>query len=210
MKKLKIFIKYFSISLFFLYFATLSVFPEQQEIPKDVMAMVGNYAGSWSMYGIDSKGNIVEKMKWTDTMEAMNPVIRDGRAFVETLDKMKFEGSIPPQQVKGTEGYFLNKNWSLGDYYFETFGQVFKMFQIDKHTWVYSTPANPGRLAFLGFSNVISGRHVVVKEITDEAGTEVHRISRVTTINWKDKDGKIRWKQFVSLKGFHKRLKTAD
>jgi hypothetical protein len=56
---------------------------------------------------------------------------------------------------------------------------------------------------------VISGRQVTVKEITDEDGTEIHRICTVTTVNWKDKDGKSNWQQFISMLGYHKRMKNS-
>ena len=57
----------------------------------------------------------------------------------------------------------------------------------------------------MGFPKGAAGRHVVVKVITNEAGVETHRISRVTTVSWRDHEGKERWSQFVSLQGFHKR-----
>jgi len=206
MKNMRFINKLFCVLVILILVPVMPIFSESQEVPKEVNALLGTYTGSWIMYGIDSKGEIVERMKWTDTIEAKNPEIKDGRAFVTTVDKMKFEGGIPPQEIKGKEGYFLNEDGSLGDYYFESFGQVYKMVKLDKDTWVYSMPAIPGRLSFLGFKNVISGRHVVVKEVTKEDGTEYHRISRVTTVNWKDQDGKSRWKQFISLRGYHKRM----
>jgi hypothetical protein len=46
---------------------------------------------------------------------------------------------------------------------------------------------------------------VLVKVVTKEQGVETHRISRLTTVSWKDREGKDRWLQFVSLQGFHKR-----
>ena len=45
----------------------------------------------------------------------------------------------------------------------------------------------------------------MVKVVTREKGVETHRITRVTTVSWKDQDGKERWLHFVSLQGFHKR-----
>ena len=210
MRKMRFISKLLCVLVVLILASTISIFSESQEIPTEVEDLLGTYLGSWIMYGIDSKGEIVEKMKWTDTIEAKNPEIKDGRAFVTTVDKMKFEGGIPPQEINGTEGYFLNEDGSLGDYYFESFGQVYKMVKLDKETWVYSMPAIPGRLSFLGFNNVISGRHVVVKEVTNEDGTEFHRISRVTTVNWKDQGGKSRWKQFISLQGYHKRKITTE
>lgn len=41
--------------------------------------------------------------------------------------------------------------------------------------------------------------------ITREQAIETHRISRLTTVNWKDKQGKDCGLQFVSLRGFHQR-----
>jgi len=178
---------------------------ENPEVPEAVKHLVGTYSGSWTMYGVDDKGGVVEKMKWTDVMEAKDPQIKDGRAFVSTLDKMEFGGGVPTQQMAGTEGYFLQKDGSLGDYYFENHGQVVKMTRIGEKTWVYTMPAHAGRLAFLGFQNVVAGRHVLVKEITEEEGMECHRISRLTTVNWKDQEGRSRWLQFVSLQGVHRR-----
>lgn len=208
MKKLKGHEKFFCFTAAVIFFTSMAVFSQTQEPPAEVKALVGTYTGSWIMYGLDASGKVVEKMKWTDTMTAANPQVKEDRAFVETVDRMTFSGNIPPQQVKGTEGYILNKDGSLGDYYFENFGQLFKMLKLGRKTWVYSMAANPGRLAFLGFSNVVSGSHVVVKEVTEENGLEVHRISRVTTINWKGKDGTSKWKQFISLRGYHRRMKS--
>jgi hypothetical protein len=205
MRKRRFLIQLCCIPVMFNLVLATPVFGESQKVPDAVKALVGTYTGSWVMYGINPEGGVVEKMKWTDVIEAKKPEIKDGRAFVSTVDRMQFEGGIPPQQMTGTEGYFLNKDGSLGDYYFENYGQVFKMIRLGEKTWVYAMPANPGRLAFLGFQNVISGRHVMVKEVTEEDGIEFHRISRVTTVNWKDQTGQSRWMQYISLKGFHKR-----
>ena len=46
---------------------------------------------------------------------------------------------------------------------------------------------------------------MLVKVVTKEQGVETHRISRVTTVSWKDKEGKEQTLQFVSLQGYHKR-----
>jgi len=41
--------------------------------------------------------------------------------------------------------------------------------------------------------------------VAKEKGVETHRISRLSTVSWKDNDGKEQVSQFVSLKGYHKR-----
>lgn len=203
--KLGLLNKFLFNSLIFIFFPAVVVCSLRQEVPEQVKDLAGEYTGSWIMYGPNLEGKIVPKMKWTDTMTAADPQVKEGRAFVVTVDKMQFEGGIPAQEVRGIEGYYLKKDGSLGDYFFENFGQVYRMKNLGNGTWVYRMPAIPGRLAFLGFKNVISGRHVMVKEVTEENGTEVHRISRVTTVNWKDQEGRSQWKQYISLQGFHKR-----
>jgi hypothetical protein len=176
------------------------------EVPKEVRALEGAYTGSWTMYGIDEKGEVVKRMAWTDTMKAVSPEVKGDRALVNTIDEMMFEGGqIPPFKVQGKEGYFLKNDGGLGDYFIETSGQTNRMVKVGENVWSYSTPAAAQELRRLGFPDDASGQHVLVKVVTREQGTETHRISRLTTVNWKDKDGKERALQFVSLQGYHKR-----
>ena len=187
---------------------TTGVFAQSapKQVPKEVAAITGTYTGSWAMFGIDQAGQVVKRTTWTDVIKAENPVVKDDRAYVTTLDEMSFEGGrIPPRKVEGTEGYFLNKDGSLGDYYFETYGKVYRMQRLGKDTWAYTVPADPRELGQLGFSNVSYGQHSLIKVVTNEQGAETHRISRITTVNWKDVEGKDRWIQYVSLQGIHKK-----
>jgi len=62
------------------------------EVPKEVMALVGTYAGSWKSFGIDAQGQVVPKSTWTDSMKATKPVREAQRAWVSTEDVMVFEG----------------------------------------------------------------------------------------------------------------------
>ena len=158
------------------------------------------------MFGIDDKGQVVKKAAWTDIIKTENPAIKGDRAFVTTSDEMIFEGGkIPPRKYQGTEGYFINKDGSLGDYFIESSGQTTKMHKLADNTWVYSIPAATQEVAQLGFSNITSAQHVLVKVVTQENGTQTHRITRITTVIWKDKEGKEICTQFVSLQGFHKK-----
>src|SRR5713101_8455099 len=82
-----------------------------KEVPKEVHALVGTYSGSWTMYGIDEKGEVAKRMAWSDTMKAVSPEVKGDRALVSTTDEMTFEGGqIPPFKVQGKEGYFLKKD----------------------------------------------------------------------------------------------------
>jgi hypothetical protein len=179
---------------------------QNADVPKEVRALEGTYAGSWTMYGIDGKGDVVKRMAWTDTMTAANSEVNGDRAVVNTIDDMTFEGGqIPPFKVQGKEGYFLKKEGGLGDYFIESNGQTNRMVKVGENVWSYTTQADAQELGRLGFPRDASGQHVLVKVVTKEQGAETHRISRLTTVNWKDMEGKQRVLQFVSLQGFHKR-----
>ena len=177
-----------------------------QVVPQAVRDLAGTYAGSWTLFGIDEEGQVVTLMSWTDTIQAENPQVDGDQAYVLTTGEMVFDNSnIPPLQIAGKEGYFLLGDGTLGDYFVETNGQVSKSHHLGEDVWVSVTPASSQDLASYGLPNVSSGQHIMNKVITSEAGVEVHRITRVTTVNWTDQAGQERSIQFVSLQGFHQR-----
>jgi hypothetical protein len=176
------------------------------KVPKEVRALEGTYTGSWIMYGVDDKGEVVKKMAWTDTMKAVGSEVKGERAQVTTTDEMTFEGAkAPPFKVEGKEGYFLKKDGGLSDYFIETFGQVNRLVKVGDNVWSYTATASAPELTRLGFPKEASGQHVVVKVVGKEQGVETHRICRLSTVTWADKSGKERVLQFVSLQGYHKR-----
>jgi hypothetical protein len=179
--------------------------PPTAPVPEAVRALVGTYTGAWTLFGIDDKGQVVKRTAWTDTVTAANPERTGDRAFVTTTDEMKFEGAPAPFKVQGREGYLLTKDGGLGDYFIDMNGQVRRMVKLADDVWTYAAPADGPELARLGFPNGATGQHVLVKVVTREQGVETHRISRVSTVSWKDKDGGERTTQFVSLQGFHTR-----
>jgi hypothetical protein len=179
------------------------------QIPKEVKDVIGTYTGSWTTYGLDATGQVVKQVAWTDTMKAENPVLEKSRAFVTTTDEMIFEGGrIPPMKVSGKEGYLLNSDGSLGEYFIETFGQNYKMQKLGENVFVYSVAAAPQELTRLGAGNVLSAQHTLVKVVTFEQDVETHNISRLTTARWKDASGKERTTQFISLQGRHQRQRN--
>jgi len=176
------------------------------QIPKEVTDLTGTFTGAWTLLGIDEKGQPVKKMAWTDIIKGENPVVKGDRAYITTTDEMSFEGGkMPPMRIAGTEGYFINQSGSLGNYFIESFGRTYPVLKLSDNVWTYTMPATPQELAQLGFAKIISGQHVIVKVISQEEGKETHRISRVTTVNWRDAEGKEMWIQYISLQGFHKR-----
>ncbi|MBY0230874.1 MAG: hypothetical protein K2W96_16435 [Gemmataceae bacterium] len=176
------------------------------EVPKEVRALAGSYAGSWTMFGIDGKGEVVKKMAWTDTVKAERPEVKDGRAQVAVSGEMAFEGGKPPPfRFKGKEGYLLKKGGGLGDYFTEMAGETRVMAKLGEGTWAGASEASEADLMRLGFPKGATGTHVMVKAVGEEKGVETHRITRLTTARWKDKDGKERVLQFTSMKGHHTR-----
>lgn len=176
------------------------------DVPDQLKNLSGEWKGEWVMSGPGAEGKIVKKFAWTDVMTVGAVKKEKDRVFVSTVDRMNFGEGIPPREVIGIEAYYLNADGSLGDYFFENYGQVHRMRPLAKGVWAYTLPAGEKELAMLGFTNVISATHVMVKVETKEEGKECHRISRITTVNWKDAQGKAQWIQFVSLKGMHRKV----
>ena len=121
------------------------------QIPKEVSDRVGTYTGSWTSYGLDENGQVVKQAAWTDTIKARNPVAEKNRVFVTTTDEMTFEGGrIPPMKVPGREGYALNSDGSLGEYFIETYGQTYKFQKLSENVRAYTVSATPQELARFG------------------------------------------------------------
>jgi hypothetical protein len=177
-----------------------------QVVPEAVRALEGTYVGSWTLFGLDEESKVVKLASWTDTIKAENPQMDDEQAFVLTTTEMVFDGSgAPPMTFTGKEGYFLLPDGTLGDYFIETFGQITKSTPLGENVWISVSPASAEDLASYRLPDDSSGQHVLVKVVTSEEGIEIHRISRVTTVNWTDRTGQERSIQFVSLQGFHQR-----
>ena len=180
----------------------------QHDVPTEVRMLEGTYAGVWTMYGIDKTGKIVKNVSWTDTVKASGSQVQGNQAFVTTASVMTFDGGqIPPYKMQGREGYTLKQDGSLGSYFIEMAGQTHQMVRVGQNVWSYTAKANARELSRLGFPAGATGQHVLVKVITNEQGVETHRISRLTTVNWKNSQGTDQSLSFVSLRGYHARLK---
>ncbi|MEX1019510.1 MAG: hypothetical protein WDZ49_07620 [Litorilinea sp.] len=175
-------------------------------VPQVIRDLEGSYVGAWTVFGLDEEGQVMKLVSWADTIQAENSQIEDDQAYVLTTGEMVFEGgNIPPMTIAGKEGYFLLPDGSLGDYFVETNGQISKSTHLGENVWITVTPASAQDLASYRLPNVASGLHILNKVVTREDGLEIHRITRVTTVNWTDLAGQARSTQFASLEGFHKR-----
>jgi hypothetical protein len=181
-------------------------------IPKEVQALAGTYTGKWTSFGLDERGQIVKRAVWTDKVVAEKPARDDrNRAYLTTQIQMTFEGGmIPPMTIEGKDGYYFRADGTVGDQFIETMGQENRLHQIGTNAWSFSASANSRELTQMGFPAGASAQHVFVKVKNMEAGQETHRITRVTTVGWKDRDGAERWLQFTSLEGFHRREKATS
>ena len=179
---------------------------EPKEVPKEVRALEGTYSGAWTLYGIDDKGAVVKKARWTSTTRTGFAEVKDGRAFVPMVSAITFDGAKEPgPKIEGKEGYHLTKDGALGDYFIETAGRVHRVTRLGDNVWTYTKDATEEELTETGFPKGATGQHVVVKIVTRAADAETHLVTRLTTVNWKDKESKEHWLQFVSLQGFHRR-----
>jgi hypothetical protein len=177
-----------------------------RDVPGQVRALEGTYTGSWTMYGIDDEGKVVKKMAWTDILKTEGATVESDRAYVTWIDEQTYEGAQgPPRKVQGKEGYFLNREGALGDYFMEMFGRVTRMARLAENVWSCATPAQSREMAMLGFPQGATGQHVQVKVVTTERGVETHHISRLSIVTWTDKGGQEHVLQYISLQGHHQR-----
>jgi hypothetical protein len=80
------------------------------------------------------------------------------------------------------------------------------MKKLSNNVWAYTAAANAREFQPLG-ERFVSATHVLVKTVSTEQGVEIHNISRITTLKWKDAEGKERVTQFLSLQGQHRKAK---
>jgi hypothetical protein len=172
--------------------------------PPELLALAGHYDGAWTISGVDAMGNTKTVSSWTDSLDLGNPVVLADRAYISATDHMTFaSGGTHDQDF--AEGFFLNADGSLGDRYYVVSGQTVRETPIADHVFTFAQTASPQELASLGFMNAASGEHVTTEVITFDAdGADVSRLTRVTTVHWKDGAGQDRWTQAVTLQGFHR------
>lgn len=177
-----------------------------QSIEKEIQTFTGQFAGEWTAYKMNSSGEIIKSMSWKDTLTTSDPIINDTLAFVNIKSIMTFDNpNIPPYKLDFKEGFKI-KNGIILFHFFTVMGTEAIETKVDNGTYVISQPVSTFELNQMGFKNVVEAKNTTVKVILMVNGTEVHKISRITTIMWKENE-QIWTKQFLSLEGFHKRIK---
>src|SRR5262249_6337152 len=145
---------------------------------------------------------------WEDTVEAKEPRQEKGRAFVSVANVLTFSGG-KSFTVNFVEGYLVNRDGTAGSRYFDLQGHTVVETSLGKDSWSFETPVSTQDLQMMGFNpkEVLFSKHVTVKTVTREGPFDTEWVSRVTTIQWKKATGQSPVKQFVSLQGYHRRVK---
>ena len=102
------------------------------------------------------------------------------------------------------EGYKISDN-EIVYHFFNIMGAEFKEHSINKHTYVIFQEISPFELKQFGIESATEATNTTVKQIINYKGEEIHMVSRISTIVWKE-DSEEKNIQFVSLKGFHKKI----
>jgi hypothetical protein len=193
-------------------FATLQEQPPEpaapapaDSIPPELADLVGTWRGEWNLFGLDERGRVVPRASWTDRLIAQDPAVAAGRASVRTLDELTFAGLGGKRQVQGTEGFLLDGKGRPGAPFFTTGERETKPVQLADDVSTWCDPIDSAELQSLGLPAEATGTHVTVKVATRENGHVVHRLTRVTTVRWKDAELNDHVVQFTSLQGYHRR-----
>ena len=176
-----------------------------QTIESELNKLIGVFVGEWTTYKLNGKGEIVIVNSWKDTLHTNSPIINDSLAYVNVNSIMHFENEdIPPYKMQFKEGYKISDNEILC-HFFNIMGTEFIEHNINNHTYVISQQISPFELNQFGIKNASEATNTTVKEIINVNGEEIHKISRISTIVWTE-NSEEKNIQFVSLKGFHKRI----
>lgn len=176
-----------------------------QTIQSEIQKLAGKYAGEWTTYTIISSGEIRKSMAWKDTLVTSDPVINDTMAYVNVKSIMYFENSkIPPYKMDFKEGLKI-KNGKIVSHFMLIMGKEATETQVDANTFIISQPVSAVELNQMGIKDAVMATNTTVKVSIKENGTELDKISRITTLSYRE-NGQIVTRQFTSMEGFHKKI----
>jgi len=174
-------------------------------------SIVGVYSGSSTIYGFDAHDSLQPVFQFSEVIEAKDPTVQNGRAFVSVTDTMTFPGG-GHTTIPWTEGFHVNPDGTAGARYFayqipnvpaeETLENA-----LNPTSATFDTDVSDRDIQQLGFSgrNVTYKKHTTVKQVVTNGNVETDVITRFTMISWKDAAGAQRSRQFVSMTGFQTR-----
>ncbi len=199
--KCKILLSIFILFLFAVTFLNAESFEDK------VKNLSGKFSGEWTAFMKDDSGGIVESVSWKDNIETSKPVISDQLIYVVVKSKLIFDNpEIPPYEMKFNEGFYIDGKKIL-KHFFTYGGKEIEETEFGDNTYVFSQKVEAYEFPQLGFLTPVHGNHITVKVIVKSEDQEIHKIKRITTIVWKDEKEKLQSTQFVSLTGYHKRVK---
>jgi hypothetical protein len=176
-----------------------------QTVEDEINKLTGEFAGEWTTYKLNESSEIVKANSWVDTLRAGDPVITKSEAYVTVKGIMHFENpNIPPYKIQFKEGFKI-KDGAVGAHFYIILGVESIETKVSENTYVISNEISPFELPQLGFKSINKGMHTTIKVILNVNGKEVHKISRISTIQWKE-DDEEKEIQFLSMKGNHRRI----
>jgi|GEM_PF-3036753 hypothetical protein len=209
MKKTKVKNSFECILKFSFRILLLLIFPvllQGQSIEKETIKLKGKFAGEWTSYKRNVAGEIEIASTWKDTVTAGEPIISDKMVYVNVHTDYTFDNlQLDPFSLDFKEGFYVDNN-KVKDRFFSTGGEIIKMIQLDKNTFAYSQKMHQNEFTQMRFFTGIEGFHTIIKVESMEKRQEIHRITRLTTIQYYNEKEEIVTTQFVSLKGYHKRI----
>jgi len=177
---------------------------QAQDAAAAVKKLEGVYAGEWTMYRLGDKAQPMPAGSWKDTLTSKEVTITKAEAAVAINIAMRFDNPrIPAMKFNSREGYTLDAKGKPQAYFIEMNGQRVIAQEVGPNTYAYTSKPDAQELGRLGLGQAKDAWHTTVKAVVLVQGVETHKITRLTTAVLAD--GSIQ--QFVSLSGFHTKIK---
>lgn len=167
--------------------------------------LVGTFTGAWTLWGLDSADEQVERAAWTDSATGSNPRIDGDRALVDISNVM--DGETWTQEMEFLEGVYIEDDGSMGSYFFEIDSVVTLLTETSPGVWEYDSPiisSDYSGMVNVTADNLVTGSKHSTKVISFPGGVEHHQITGTTHVEY-DAGGGLQVVDFVSIEGYHDR-----
>jgi hypothetical protein len=177
-------------------------------------SLVGTYTGASTTYFVDADGTVKRQCAFSEQIEARDPVLRDGKAFVSVTDIQTYDSDKcgdTTKRIHWTEGFYVNADGSAGAHYFLVeIPNVPASETIERSiggggiTFDSDATYTVDQLGFAG-KNVTYAKQTYVKNVVTNGLVETDVITQFSTVSWKAASGAIETMQFISLNGYQTR-----